>query len=446
MPSMKKIMAISVIGIVLGCGGSSNAVSILPTEEFACSPKKAAISGTIGCSYGATYYFEFSENRKPPQDPAVFREIKLMGAGWSRIDLNKVTSDARGSDSIKTMARPFANRAFEQGMGLIMVLSAWGQPPKTPAEFEAWKEFVRKCVTEFQTESANGQIVWNVWNEPNNDSWGTRIYFEDADSVWINRAKEYMAVLDATVEAIRSVDPNAVISAPVMGWGTEKIKLFFEECKRLDIEKKVDFIDIHPDKIGAAIPGGPHPKQDPESIWGRDKTFPFVSRWKNTLLCLDDLFSLFPSMKFIVSEWPYGARKHIDDRSTLTAEQNQAAQSLRAYLISLSEPVALHVQWEFQEEIAPLDEDERGYFIDVGIRRISGEPREVYGVMQKFLADYKGWKAISKPESVSGSRIIIDAPGAYRLYIQSPDGSEEKVIKWGVAGNSSSYPEMPEVS
>lgn len=354
-----------------------------------------------------------------------------MGANWSRIDI-PFTANAT---LLKTELRPYVNSALARGTKLIVMLADWGNPPKTSGELSRWKSWVTKVATELKVESQNKQVIFEVWNEPNGLSWS-------ADPNWepVQRANEYMQVFKATRAAILAVEPSAYIGAPVMSWGSDQILNFYRECKRQNLGTWAHFIDIHPAKEADSTT---KVMQDPESIWGRDKQFAFFGRWNVWYLNLDDLFALFPGKKFIFSEWPYSMRVHPSGRSTLNAANNQAAQSLRAYLISLAEGVAIHCQWEFQEEDGYYASDP--YFVDFGIRDRSLRNRTVFYTLQSFLKTYRGWKAVSRPGNAGNSKITIDHPGCYRMVIESPSGSETRTLRWGVAGNSYGYPEMPQI-
>lgn len=398
----------------------------------------------IGHSYGATYYYEFwNGGRYPPQDPATFAPIAAMGAGWTRIDFNRFQAyNQTGPNPFQTLAKPFLNEAIARGLKVVIVLID-DMPPVTPLEFEEWEAFVRDAVTNFKTYSDNGQIVWECWNEPNNKPFWGGVQMTNP----VARANEYMAVLRSTNAAIRSVSPNALISGPAMGWGEPGIRSFFIECRNQGLEDLVDFISIHPNKIGDPTPSPGYRMLDPEGIWGRDVNFPFVGLWHGTPYTLKDLFALFPNTQFAVTEWPNGCNGNPSPQSTLTPHENQTATSIRSYLISLSEGLAFHIQWEFQEEkapeVTPEDPNGRYYFLNMGIRNLGGQNRPVYNGLRNFLTPYRGWTVVKLPQSAGTGAIVIESPGAYRLVIQSPDTSSRRTIRWGAAGNSKGYPEMP---
>lgn len=393
----------------------------------------------VGSSYGATYYYEFwNGGRNPIQDPATFPHISAMGAGWTRIDFNRWQAMRAGPTPFQTEARPFLQAALDSGLKVVIVLID-DKPPIGEEQLAAWKAFLTAAVTEFRTESEAGKIVWEVWNEPTNkEFWGGV-----EESGWV-RANAYMPILQAAHVAIRTISPNALISGPANGWGSDKEKAFYLRCRDLGLETLVDYVSVHPSKLGdkPAAPG--YPMQEPESIWGRD-TYPFSGRWSGTPWTLKDLRRYLPNRPLIITEWPFGANPSTSEYSSLSPYLNQTALSWRALLVSMADGIPIHLQWEFQEESAPPGDP--GWFPNMGIRDLSGNPRPVYFDLGDFLRNYKNWFPVVMPSSVADSAIIIDAPGKYRLVLESPTGTR-RILRWGAAPytngqTDANYPEMP---
>lgn len=400
------------------------------------------LTPAVGSSYGATYYYEFwNGGRNPLADPATFPHIASMGAKWTRIDFNRYQANVSHPNIFQLDARPFMNAALNAGLNVVVVLTDANPPIGTQA-LSDWKQFITKAVTEFQVESEAGRIVWEVWNEPTNPAFWNG---QQTTSGW-QRANDYMEILKATRDALRAVSPNALISGPSNGWGGETERAFYLRCRDLGLEGIVDFVSVHPSKRGSNTANPGYPMQEPEAIWGRDSAFAtsFAGYWHETPYGLSDLKRYFVNRPLIVTEWPYGANPSPAIYSTLGPTETQTANSWRAVLVSLSEDIPIHLQWEFQEEVA--QPHEAGWFANMGIRDLSGTPRPVYYELGDFLRDYAGWTAVKMPSSVRDGKIIIDRleGGCYRLVIEGPSG-QRRVLRWGAAKQNAnvSYPEMP---
>jgi len=100
--------------------------------------------------------------------------------------------------------------------------------PRHPESVAAFARWAAAAVRHFRGHS----IIWEIWNEPNIHFW------KPAPNV-----KEYLNLLQATVQAIRKADPEATIVAPATSgfpWG------FLETLFRAGILKEIDGVTVHP--------------------------------------------------------------------------------------------------------------------------------------------------------------------------------------------------------
>lgn len=235
--------------------------SVVPTDGPvpACDPGPRADGRLVGYSPGASFY----------GDPAAMADdldaMAESGATWVRLDLDwswvERTRGAPDWDATDT-AVGLAREAGLRVLLLVAYTPAWARPagtddktpPTDPADFAA---FAGRAVERY------GDTVdaWEVWNEPNLDSfWRPR---PDPDA--------YARLLVETTAAIRAVDADAFVLsgglAPAADtvdgaeWEPERFLTAVAAAGALD---DVDAVGIHPYSFPALPDGG-----EPWNLFGR---------------------------------------------------------------------------------------------------------------------------------------------------------------------------------
>ncbi|MGF1596216.1 MAG: cellulase family glycosylhydrolase [Acidimicrobiales bacterium] len=118
---------------------------------------------------------------------------------WSRIERTPGRFDWERTDTVVEAA---ADRGIAVH-GLLAYTPAWARPggatdKHPPQDVEAFARFAAEASERYQ---GAGLSSWEVWNEPNIE----RFWETGADPAW------YARLFRATADAIRSVDPDAVV-------------------------------------------------------------------------------------------------------------------------------------------------------------------------------------------------------------------------------------------
>ena len=166
-----------------------------------------------------------------------FQAMDEARAGWVRCnfawcDLESVPGvwNLDGTDRV-------VDKAGEHGMKILGILGSspswangdnpWNYPP---TDMDAWRNYVQTVCARYQ----GGVSAWEVWNE------------EDIDVFWGSGPDPvaYTALLQATSEEIRAVDPGATI---VMGGLAGGLRFeYLSGCLQAGAADYVDAIAYHP--------------------------------------------------------------------------------------------------------------------------------------------------------------------------------------------------------
>ena len=133
--------------------------------------------------------------------------IKAAGAtfvrkdfAWTAIEKTKGVYDFSGYDlAVKAMEARGIRGLFILDYGNPL----YGQPQKTDAGREAYAKWAAAAAAHFKGH----HITWEIWNEPNVGFWG-KSPMNSAEF-----AEQYVALVKATVPAMRAADPQCIILA-----------------------------------------------------------------------------------------------------------------------------------------------------------------------------------------------------------------------------------------
>ena len=185
-----------------------------------------------------------------------FADCREIGLGQARVAVEWATIEPRrGQFDFSTMDRTL-ELAEANGVELLEVLcynAPWNSPipgsTKTmPADLAAFGDFVEHMAKRYR-----GRIrAWEVWNEPNADTFLTGPYAEHPEQRW----HDYAAILETAYRSLKRVDPaNTVVFGGLAHtsdhWWTD-----LEACYEAGALRWCDVLAIHP------YAGG-HPERDP---------------------------------------------------------------------------------------------------------------------------------------------------------------------------------------
>lgn len=187
--------------------------------------------------------------------------MKEMNIAWIRIDMSwtNIESikgvynwDAAGvEDLVNALYAVGINVLPSLNYGNALYTGEWNVPPTISTEaMTAWVNFVKAAVTHFKDRIK----AWEVWNEPNASLfWKTPTAYYPPN---IDRALEYMPLLKATHQAIKEVDPTAIVVAPA-AWGLwcnpADANSFMEGLYKNGFKDYCDVVSVHP-YTGAFLP------------------------------------------------------------------------------------------------------------------------------------------------------------------------------------------------
>ena len=151
---------------------------------------------------------------------------------WSAIETKKGVYDfeSYGYDTlttelIKEDIRPYyvldySNTLYEKRGDAIV----------TKKGREAFNRYVDEATSRYKE---NG-IIWEIWNEPNTDSWPKP------------NIDDYSLLLKQTSKTIKENDPSGIVVAPALAGLSEESVEWLEELFKKDVLDYVDAISVHP--------------------------------------------------------------------------------------------------------------------------------------------------------------------------------------------------------
>jgi len=106
-----------------------------------------------------------------------------------------------------------------------------GFGPEVPNNLDDWAAIVRDFVHHVVNERKHEVPWWGVWNEP------------DQPGFWKGDVKQYLQLYEATVRAVKQVDPDARVGGPESGLDGPWIEALIHHCAKNDLP--LDFVSYH---------------------------------------------------------------------------------------------------------------------------------------------------------------------------------------------------------
>ena len=318
---------------------------------------------------------------------AGFKFIR-MDFSWSGIERNKGEYDWSAYDELtanleKRKLRPFyildySNNLYEDEVssrdpvsGKERLGTASPQKPESIAAFARW---AAGAVKHFQGH----RIIWEIWNEPNINFWKPK-----------PDVKQYIALVQATVPAMRAVDPEATIVAPASSgfpWD------FLEELFKSGALEGLDAVSVHPYR---------NYKQGPETA-------------AEDYARLRALIAQYapPGRKqipILSGEWGYAT--HVKGGVSL---ETQAAFIARQQLANLLNGVPLSIWYDWKNDGLDPKETEHNF----GTVTPDLKPKPAYLAIQTLARELAGYR-IARRHSVSNDQdyvlLLVNGDGAFKL-------------------------------
>jgi hypothetical protein len=107
-----------------------------------------------------------------------------------------------------------------------------GFSPEVPNDLAAWSQIVKDLVHHVTVEDGYRVPYWGVWNEP------------DGSSFWNGTLNNYLALYQATVTAVKSVNPSIQVGGPeVASWNPTWVHALISYCATNNLP--LDFVSWH---------------------------------------------------------------------------------------------------------------------------------------------------------------------------------------------------------
>lgn len=246
---------------------------------------------------------------------------------------------------------------------------------------EAFNRYVDKATSRYK----NKGIIWEIWNEPNTDSWQPK-----------PNIKEYAMLVKQTSKTIKKNDPSGIVVAPALASLTEGSLKWLEELFKTGALDYVDAISVHPYRA-----------------WGPESAS-YEYEWFRALI---KKYSTKP-MPIISGEWGYSTAKGWFDLNL--SEEQQAAYLVRMFLINMVNEIPISIWYDWKNDGDDPNNGEHNF----GLRQNDVDvPKLAYHSMTTFtdvLSDYQ-----------YSERMVTDSPDDYVLkFINEKD--ELVLVMWTV--------------
>ena len=185
---------------------------------------------------GGDLYGVCAHLSRPGEFTTRIEELTLMkeaGIGWCRTDFDwKYVEPKQGQWTFDHLDQLMAE-AERIGVQMLPILDyevPWASRPWTDEDIGKWRDYVRRLVMRYRGRCP----VWEVWNEQNASQGGKH----PSPS-----PKEYVALLKAAYEEIKSADPVAKVA---IGGFSHVPFGYIEEVYKAGGGKCFDIMNVHP--------------------------------------------------------------------------------------------------------------------------------------------------------------------------------------------------------
>lgn len=353
------------------------------------------LSPTVGLGYGV----QVKEGRTSDQELA---QIKAAGLHYVRFVIPWAEVEKGEGTYRWGYFDQFIERLRAQGLQAVVVLGGghprytgfiaapegnldqtdkYLLPPSSPEAIAKFAAFAAQTVAHFGSQG----IVWELWNEPDND----RFWPPHAN------VRAYIAVAGAACQAMRKADPQARIIGPGMAdtpgrYGTDKPG-FLGMVLRSPLGTCLDAVSVHPYRDGV---------KPPETVLD---AYGKLSRFVQTYTPPEKR-----PLPVLSTEWGFTL--------TDTSEEEQAAYLLRSFMLNTMAGVPLSIWYEWRDARSGPDDPEAHF----GLLKLDRTPKAAYKALAAFLPPLEGaW--VEK-------RVKKGGPDDYLLLLRNGDGNYFLVV------------------
>lgn len=217
--------------------------------------------------------------------------------------------------------------------------------PHTDEVRQAFARFAAAAAAHFKGRG----IIWEIWNEPDNVRFWSPVPSPSG----------YMALVHATVPALRRADPGALLCGPGLAGFAPQFPTswaFLENCFSLGLPGLIDAISVHP-----------YRRNEPESV-GTDfqRLHTLLARYASRNKA---------NMPLLCSEWGYSG--------TWVTRDQQAAYLTRLSLINIQNGLPISVWYDWQDD----GNDPRQQEDNFGLLTWNGQPKPAYAAAQTLVRE-----------------------------------------------------------
>jgi len=261
-----------------------------------------------------------------------------------------------------------AQELLKRGMRPLFILDYGnplydnGLPPSSELGVRAFAEYAMYVVSRLDKE---GNIIWEVWNEPN-----IEVFWKPKPN-----ATQYAELLKATLKAIRSANPNAVVIAPA----TSGVDLeFIEKLLKIGALRGIDAISVHPYRDNI-----------PETV---------LTDYKK----LREILAKYGlNLPIVCSEWGYSTW------SNGISMRRQAAYVVRMYITNLMEGIPITIIYDWKDDGPDINNAEHNFgliadYESAGLRLIKPAYFAIYNTA-RILHDY-----VVKNYTIKDNVVIVE--------------------------------------
>jgi hypothetical protein len=263
--------------------------------------------------------------------------------------------------------------------------SAIAVGPHTDAVRQAFARFASAAAAHFKGRN----IVWEVWNEPDN----VRFWSPTPTPAG------YLALLKATVPALRRADPYALIIAPALTGMSNQFPAawtYLENCFSLGLAGLVDAISVHPYRNNA-----------PETVAADyQRVRSLIARYAPKSKA---------NLPLVNSEWGYS--------NTMVSRDQQAAYLVRLSLVNLLNGLPISILYDWQDDGNDAKQPEDNF----GLLTRNGQPKPAYTAMRTLVRELGGFR-FSRRLSSGADYALLFTNGAAQKQVIWTTGDAHPVV------------------
>ena len=286
-------------------------------------------------------------------------DIVRMDVLWQGIEKTPGVYDFSQQDRL-------VNDLKKHNLRLLFIL-AYGNPlydnglaPHTPDGRAASARFCKALVSHF---AGNG-IIWELWNEPN------------ADSFWTPKSNvpDYIEWCRAVVPAIRKADPGACIIAPA----TSDFDIpFVEACFEKGLLELVDGVSVHPYR---------NAKRGPESTF---------DEYENLKVLIDFYKPADKIIPIISGEWGYS--------SSFVSAEMQGKYLARQWLSNIASNIPVSIWYDWHDDGRDPANAEHNF----GTVTFDYKPKPAYNAIKILINQLRGTRFVERLATASENDYVL---------------------------------------